>query len=134
MARPKSNELTDRELAVMQVFWSEGEVTAEQVRQHLFSQGEDIAYVTIANVVRGLLEKKFLKQTVAERPYRYVSQRSFEEVSKKLMGHFMSRLFGGSRQAMLTQLLDYRKLSNAERTLLEQVLENSESKDARRSK
>ncbi|MEM8541291.1 MAG: BlaI/MecI/CopY family transcriptional regulator [Pseudomonadota bacterium] len=134
MARPKSNELTDRELAVMQVFWNEGEVTAEQVRQQLLSQGEDVAYVTIANVVRGLLEKGFLKQTVFDRPYRYVSQRSFEEVSKKLLGHFMGRLFGGSRQAMLTQLLDYRKLSNAERNLLQQVLENSDTKEGRKSK
>ena len=131
MARPKNTELTDRELAVMQVFWQRGEHTAEQVRQQLLKQGEDIAYVTIANVVRGLLEKGFLKQTHSERPYRYVPLRSFENVSKKLIGDFMGRLFRGSRQAMLAELLSYRKLSEAERKLLEKVLEESEGKRGR---
>ena len=57
MARPKTPELTDRELAVMQVFWQTGECTAEQARQKLLKTGEDVAYVTIANVVRGLRDE-----------------------------------------------------------------------------
>lgn len=126
MARPKAPELTDRELAVMQVFWQTEEATAEQARQELLKNGEDIAYVTIANVVRGLLKKGFIKQTHSERPYRYTAVRTFDDVSKKLMGEFMGRLFRGSRQAMLVQLLNYRKLSKAERELLEQVLDGSE--------
>ena len=128
MARPKNPELTDRELAVMQVFWQAEEATAEQARQALLATGEDVAYVTIANVVRGLLNKGFLKQTHSERPYRYTAVRSFDDVSKKLMGDFMGRLFQGSRQAMLVQLLNYRKLSQAERELLEQVLDGTEEK------
>ena len=126
MARPKTPELTDRELAVMQVFWQTGECTAEQARQELLKTGEDVAYVTIANVVRGLLEKGFLKQTHSERPFRYTAIRTFDDVSKKLLGDFMGRLFQGSRQAMLVQLLKHRKLSNAERKLLEQILDDSE--------
>ncbi len=128
MARPKNPELTDRELAVMQVFWKTDEATAEQARQALLKTGEEVAYVTIANVVRGLLEKGFLKQTHMQRPYRYTAVRSFDDVSKKLMGDFMGRLFQGSRQAMLVQLLNYRKLNRAERKMLEQILDESEGK------
>ena len=40
----------------------------------------------------------------------------------------MGRLFQGSRQAMLAQLLNYRKLSGAERKLLEQILNDSEER------
>ena len=90
--------------------------------------GEEIAYVTIANVVRGLLEKGFLKQTHSDRPYRYTAIRTFDDVSKKLLGDFMGRLFQGSRKAMLVQLLNYRKLSGAERKLLEKILDDSEGK------
>lgn len=128
MARPKNPELTDRELAVMQVFWQTEEATAEQARQELLKTGEEIAYVTIANVVRGLLEKGFLKQTHSDRPYRYTAIRTFDDVSKKLLGDFMGRLFQGSRKAMLVQLLNYRKLSGAERKLLEKILDDSEGK------
>lgn len=126
MARPKNPELTDRELAVMQVFWQTEEATAEQARQELLNKGEDVAYVTIANVVRGLLEKGFLKQTHSDRPYRYTAVRTFDDVSKKLLGAFMGRLFQGSRQAMLAQLLSHRKLNAAERKLLKQILDDSE--------
>lgn len=126
MARPKAPELTDRELAVMQVFWQTEESTAEQARQVLLKTGEEIAYVTIANVVRGLLEKGFLEQTHSERPFRYTAVRTFDDVSTKLLGDFMGRLFQGSRQAMLVQLLKHRKLSGAERELLEQILDDSE--------
>ena len=126
MARPKAPELTDRELAVMQVFWRTEESTAEQARQELLKAGEDVAYVTIANVVRGLLKKGFLKQTHSERPFRYTAVRTFDDVSKKLLGDFMGRLFQGSRQNMLVQLLKHRKLSKAERKLLKEILDDSE--------
>ena len=126
MARPKTPELTDRELAVMQVFWRTEECTAEQARQELLKTGEDVAYVTIANVVRGLLKKGFLKQTHSERPFRYTAVRTFDDVSKKLLGDFMGRLFQGSRQNMLVQLLKHRKLSKAERKLLKEILDDSE--------
>lgn len=126
MARPKAPELTDRELAVMQVFWRTEESTAEQARQELLKAGEDVAYVTIANVVRGLLKKGFLKQTHSDRPFRYTAVRSFDDVSTNLLGDFMGRLFQGSRQAMLVQLLKHRKLNTAERELLKQILDDSE--------
>ena len=126
MARPKAPELTDRELAVMQVFWRTEESTAEQARQELLKAGEDVAYVTIANVVRGLLKKGFLKQTHSDRPFRYTAVRSFDDVSTNLLGDFMGRLFQGFRQAMLVQLLKHRKLNTAERELLKQILDDSE--------
>ena len=129
MARPKSNELTDRELAVMQAFWLTDEATAEDVRQQLNQQGENLAYVTVANVVRGLLEKSFLVQTHNERPYRYRAARTFEEVSTRLVGDFVKRLFQGSRESMLVHILRQRKLSDSERALLMEVLEENEEGD-----
>ena len=131
MARPRATELTDRELAVMQVFWRSEESTAESVRQQLDQQGEELAYVTVANVVRGLLNKGFLKQTHHERPYRYQADRTFKDVSSKLVTDFVERLFRGSRESMLVHVLRQRKLSESERALLREVLkENSEVDDA----
>ena len=39
MARPKANELTERELEVMQVFWDHGQQTASEIQQQLEKQG-----------------------------------------------------------------------------------------------
>jgi BlaI family transcriptional regulator, penicillinase repressor len=128
MARPKAVELTDRELAVMQLFWKADEMTADQAREQLEETGESLSYVTVANVVRALEEKGFLKQTNAERPFRYQVAKSFNDVARKLTGSFLERLFGGSRQAMLVHLLDGSKLTKAEREFLQNIVgENKRS-------
>lgn len=126
MARPKAIELTARELAVMQLFWQHEEASAEQAKDYLVSQGEDLAYVTVANVVRGLADKGYLKQVNAQRPFRYSAVRTFEDVSKRLVGDMVSRVFNGSREALLVQLLNRRKLTQQERDYLQDILSQQE--------
>lgn len=110
----------------MQIFWQENEATADAAHQHLMHQGEDIAYVTVANVVRGLVDKGFLKQTTQKRPYLYQALRSFDQVSKRLVGDLVTRVFDGSREALLVHLLDRKKLSQEEKNYLQQVLNSQE--------
>lgn len=129
MVRPKSIELTDRELAVMQIFWQVEEATADAVREQLDDQGEKLAYTTVANVVRGLLGKKFLEQTHRERPFRYRAARSFDDVSNRLVGDFLQRLFNGSRESMLLHVLKRKTLSEDERELLRKVLNDGDESD-----
>ena len=126
MARPKAKELTDRELAVMRVFWDQGEGTAEQARQRLAESGTELAYVTVANVVRQLEEKAFLKQKNKQRPFIYAAKRSFEEVSGRLVGQLLQKVFDGSRERMLVQILGKRKLNQREREFLQQILDQEE--------
>ncbi len=129
MARTKASDLTDRELAVMRGFWELGEATAEEVRELLDQKGERLAYVTVANVVRILFDKGFLQQTHQERPFRYRPQRSFAEVSHRMLGDFVGRLFNGSRESMLVQLFSERSLSGAEREFLEQILRQEQTNE-----
>ncbi len=126
MARPKATELTARELAVMQFFWKNGEGTAEQAQSDLAAAGDKLAYATVANVVRCLADKGFLRQTNDSRPYVYVANRAFEDVSQRLVGDLIKRLFAGSRQAMLVQLLDRKRLTRQEREYLQSLLHEQE--------
>ena len=123
MARPKATELTQRELEVMRVFWEVGPGTAEQARQRLADAGVKLAYVTVANVVRALTEKQYLKQTNDVRPFEYEAIRSFDEVSKRLVGDLVERLFDGSREQLLVHVLGRRRLTQQERQVLQEVLE-----------
>lgn len=123
MSRPAMKELTDRELEVMHVFWRGGEMTAAEARDELASGGIDRAYVTVANLVRILVEKGCLEATNNERPFSYKPIRTFEDVSNTFVGDLINRVFSGSREKMLVQLLGgNRRLTAAERKLLEQVL------------
>lgn len=122
MARPKAKELTQRELEVMHAFWRKGETTATDIRDDLAGEGRDLAYTTVATLVRILCEKGFLEQTTSERPFRYRSARTFDEVSGSIVGDLVDRVFGGKRELLLIRLLEERKLTAKERALLEEIL------------
>ena len=73
--------------------------------------------------VRILHEKGFLEQTNDERPYRYRPARSYEEVSRRLLGEVLERVFRGSREQLLVRLIEQRQLTARERAILEEILE-----------
>lgn len=131
MARPKTKPLTERELEVMHAFWRAAdesrEATAAEVRDDLAAAGRDLAYTTVATLVRILCDKGFLRQTNEERPFTYRPLRSFDEVSGSLVGDLVERLFGGQREQLLLRLLEERKLTPAERAVLEQILRDAPS-------
>src|SRR5262249_22248258 len=126
MARPPAKDLTERELEVMHVFWSQGGATAAEARDRLAATGRDRTYTTIANLVRGLHEKGFLRRVNSERPFLYRAARSYEAVSGRLLGDLVHRVFRGSRAQLLYRLVDQRKLTAEERSVLEQILEAEE--------
>lgn len=124
MARPAAKELTERELEVMHVFWKQGAMTATEARKRLATAGVDRAYATIANLIRILVEKGCLQAINDERPFVYESVKSFDDVSRFLVGDLVKRVFQGSREALLVQLLGSRKkLTSAEKEFLQKLLE-----------
>jgi BlaI family transcriptional regulator, penicillinase repressor len=127
MPRPKAKELTQRELEVMHAFWRKGETTATEVRDELAREGRDLAYTTVATLVRILCEKGFLEQTNDERPFQYRPLRTFDEVSGSIVGDIIERVFGGKREQMLVRLLEERKLTAKERTVLQDILREKKS-------
>lgn len=126
MGRPPAKDVTERELEVMHVFWSRGEATAAEARDRLEANGLDRTYTTIANLVRGLHEKGFLRQVNVERPFVYRPARTYEEVSGRLLGDLVHRVFRGSRAQLLYRLVDQRKLTAEERAALENLLKEQE--------
>ena len=126
MVRPAAKELTERELEVMHVFWKQGELSAAEARDGLAELGIDRAYVTVANLVRLLVEKGFLEQTNEERPFTYRPVREFKEVSRSLVRELLERVFHGSREELLVQVLGQKKLTAKERAVLLQILKEQE--------
>lgn len=127
MVRPRAKELTQRELEVMHVFWGAGELAANEARDELATAGVDRAYVTVANLVRILVDKGFLEMANDQRPFRYRPVRTFDEVSGNLVGDLLTRVFHGSREELLVKVLNRRKkLSTKERELLQQILQEQD--------
>jgi predicted transcriptional regulator len=116
-----------RELEVLHAFWKHGKATAAETRDRLAVSGLDRTYVTIANLVRTLEDKGFLLQVNTERPFVYRPARSFEEVTGRLLGDLIKRVFRGSRSQLLYRLVEQRRLTAKERAVLKQILEEQGS-------
>jgi BlaI family penicillinase repressor len=90
---------------------------------HQICFSNDLAYVTVANLTRILVDKGFLVAVNDQRPFRYRPAREFADVSRGLVGDMLERVFRGSREQLLVNLFGRRKkLTAKERALLEQVL------------
>jgi BlaI family penicillinase repressor len=74
-----------------------------------------------------LVDKGFLKAINTERPFIYTPVRSFEDVSNTFVGDLVQRVFQGSREQLLVQLLGKRKkLTPAERQFLQKILKEQD--------
>ena len=122
MARPAAKELTERELEIMHVFWRHGEQTATDVRTHLAHAGRILAYTTVATLVRILVDKGYLRQMNQQRPFVYRPQRTYRDVSQRILSDLVERVFHGSRTKLLLQLMEDHQLSDAERAILERQI------------
>jgi predicted transcriptional regulator len=111
----------------MHLFWKRGAMTPAEARDYLAGAGLDRNYTTVANLVRILHDKGFLEQTNEERPFRYRPVRSFDEVSSRLLGDLIDRVFRGSREQLLLRLVGQRRLTAKERAALEQILKEQNS-------
>ena len=107
----------------MHAFWRHGELTAADVRNHLATGGRNLAYTTVATLVRILVDKGYLRQTNQQRPFTYRPARTFNEVSQRIVGDLVSRVFHGSRTALLLQLMEDDELSDAERSIIERLVD-----------
>jgi predicted transcriptional regulator len=127
MPRPRAKELTQRELEIMHLFWRHGELTAPAVRDHLANAGPDLAYTTVATLIRILTDKGFIEQTNNQRPFVYRPLRSFEDVSSNLLTDLVERVFGGSREQLLVRLMEEQELSTKEREALKALLKEEQT-------
>src|SRR5437762_7195069 len=127
MARPAAKDLTARELEVLHVFWKRRQATATEARDLLAAGGVNLTYPTVANLVRILHEKGFLRPLNDHRPFRYEPVRSYEDVSRRLLGDVVERVFRGSREQLLVRLVEQRKLTAKERAALEAILKEQGS-------
>ena len=101
--------LTPLELKIMQVLWSaEGACTVAAVQERL--EG-DLAYTTVQTMLNVLLRKKAVRRTPAGRAFTYEAAVSRDRATTAAITDLMSRMFGGSGEAMLMALIDTQQIT-----------------------
>jgi predicted transcriptional regulator len=115
-----SIRLSERELDVMAVLWDRGSGTVAEVRDALL---DPLAYTTVLTVLRTLEEKGHVGHAEEGKAHRYRPLVARERAGRSALRRMLDKLFDGSPELLLTQLVSDRKLSPDELRRLRKVLD-----------
>src|SRR5256885_4989172 len=110
---------TDRELDVMSVLWDVGPATVAQVRERI---ADELAYTTVLTVLRTLEQKGYVGHTEDGRAHRYKPLVKREVAGRTALRRLVDKVFDGSPELLLTQLVSDKDLSDEELRRLRKVL------------
>ncbi len=114
-------KFTDRELDVMAVLWDRGDATVAEVQERL---ADELAYTTVLTVLRTLEEKGHVGHEEDGRAYRYHPLVEREEAGASVLARLLDRVFAGSPELLLTQLVAERDLSDEELERMRRLLDD----------
>lgn len=117
---------TDRELDIMSVLWRRGSGTVAEVREAL---PDAPGYTTVLKILQILEDKGAIRHEAEGRAYRYFPLVEPEEAGESALGRILDKIFGGSAELLLTQLVSDRKISDEELTRMRRLLEELEEED-----
>jgi len=111
---------TDRELDVMAVLWRRGSGTVTEVREDL---DDDLAYTTVLTILRTLEDKGFITHLAEGKAHRYLPAVTQDLAGKSVLARMLDKVFAGSPEMLLTQLVNERDLDTNDLLRLRKLLD-----------
>jgi BlaI family penicillinase repressor len=103
-----SGILTPLELQIMQVLWTDGPGPVSAVQEQL---GSGLAYTTVQTMLNVLLRKKKVRRTQVGRAFTYEAAVTRDRATGAALKDLVSRMFGGSSEAMLMALINTQQIT-----------------------
>ena len=119
---------TERELDVMDVLWEHGASTVAEVQERL---PDELAYTTVLTMLRTLEEKGHVAHEEEGRAYRYYPLVERSEAGASAVGRLVRKLFRGSPELLLTQLVSQRGLTKSQLKAMRALLDERIDREAR---
>jgi BlaI family penicillinase repressor len=111
--RQELPELTPAQVEIMEIVWERGEVSASEVRRVL-SKTRAVARNTVRTLLERMEEKGWITHREEGRTFLYSAARPRQATIGQKVREVIETVCGGSAEALVTALLDYRGLSTGE--------------------
>jgi len=103
----------------MSVLWDVGPATVAEVRERI---ADDLAYTTVLTILRTLEQKGYLSHAEDGRAHRYKPLVKREVAGRTALRRLVDKVFDGSPELLLTQLVSDKNLSDEELRRLRKLL------------
>ena len=118
-----TSDLNPAELEVLGILWGDSPLKPAQIEE-AFSR--PIENATLRSILRGLVEKGFLKRERDGKAYFYKPARTPRTVRRKLTERLASVFAEGSRLGLIAQLIKDEKLTPEQIRELENIARNQD--------
>jgi len=105
----------------MKVLWEREEATVSDVHEALIGE-RDLAYTTMATMLRKMEARGLVKHRVEGRSFVYRAAVASDAVTRGMSDHLLDRLFEGSLADMVSHLLTTREVSREELSKIEKLI------------
>jgi predicted transcriptional regulator len=123
MART-AQDITDAELAVLQVLWDQGRETIRELTDTLYPSGTGVHYATVQKLLERLEGKKFVKRDRNAWPHRFEALLGRDDLISRRLQLTADKLCDGALAPLLTSLVRETRLSPEERQSLRSLLDD----------
>src|ERR1017187_6879825 len=111
MSRRPTEDVTDTELAILQVIWREGRATGRQITDALYPHGGESHYATVQNLLGRLERKGFVQHTRVEGVLIFATSIDRDELIRRRLHGVADKLCGGAVAPLVMNLVRSRPLS-----------------------
>lgn len=122
----KDPNFTERELDIMSVLWRTGSGSVAEVRE---AMGGTAGYTTVLKLLQILEGKDAVRHESEGRAYRYFPTVEQEAAGDTALSKILEKIFGGSAELLLTQLVSDREIDPKELVRMRKLLEEMEEGD-----
>ena len=114
MARPASEHPTELELEILKVLWERSPLPVRDVRQALADRGRPLAHTSVITTLNTMVSKSYLARTMDGKACLFAPRVSREDVSRRMLGDVVARVFDGSAKALMLSLFESSDLDRDE--------------------
>ena len=116
-------DITDAELAVLQVLWEQGPTTIRHITDVLYPAGKAAHYATVQKLLERLENKDCVTRDRRASVHVFTARLVREELVGRRLRAVAEKLCGGSWTPLLTHLVQHRRWTSAERQQLRDLID-----------
>ena len=116
-------DITDAELAVLQVLWDEGPCNIRRITDVLYPKGRAAQYATVQKLLDRLEGKGFVQRDRSVAVHRFAAAIDRAELIGRRLQSVAEKLCGGSWTPLLTHLVQNQNLSAQDGQVLRDLID-----------
>ena len=127
-------DITDAELDVLQVLWKHGPLTIRRITELLYGDCKTSHYATVQKLLDRLESKECIARNRTSNIHVFSPRIGRDELVGRRLQAVAEKLCEGSWTPLLTKLVQMKKLSEKDRQMLRQLIDDHEIGKAKKDR